>query len=422
MRFLLTVYEPLDSATNVNAPQQIGAGMWLDDSQTSFHVITQLGAGFYTCQVGLPSSETMGAANPEAQRYGQQLGVPAVGWLPQPVSGLRQRAHIVIQAGSFTIFEGRVTTIFPGPGGWPSGFLATGYGVSATNDDVFNNYSPYLTTNGVFLGKVLGQIAPLIVPGPSDLFVDPGVTTQELNFVNMYPSQIISQFSKAGAGGTFWDFMVWENRVASFLPRLAPGVPDYLVPWDSRVQQAQIISDRMADTVKLQYSKINPDSANTTATETQTNSNFVSQNGWSHTEYISGGQLYADAASAYVAALLDLFAKPEFSATIIRNSAPLRDDALMPSSMGVETWSGQMRPPWMVRCGQNLQIDIEPSSQDNIAVAGPHIIQRTEWVSNGQLTITVGTPIQDWVAVLATIGDNLQDVRNKINPNTGGPA
>ena len=420
MRFLLTVYEPLDASSgNQNAPQEL-ARMWLDDTQTSFHVVTQLGEGFSTCQVGLPSSETMGQANPEATRYGQQLGVPSIGWLPRPTSGLRQRAHVVVKAGAFTVFEGRVTTVFPGPGGWPSGFLAAGYGVSATNDNYYTSASTANTTSGVALQTILQAAAPLIVVAPADRFVDPGIALRLADFTNMYPSQVISQIGKMGASGSFYDFSVYEQRVATFKQRITPTVPDYLVPWDARVQQAQLISDRMASQVDMRYEDIT--SPGSMLVESQTNPYFFAQNGWHHTEFIQGGKMTKDAANAYVAALLDLFAAPEFSATIIRNSAPLRDDAPLPISMGVETWSGQVRPPWLVRSGQWLQLSADAATPANVIEAGPHIIQRTEWISHGQLTITVGTAIQYWVHVLATIGNHLQSVRAKLNPNTGGPA
>ena len=419
MRFLLTVSEPLDAQTgNVNAPQQLSQ-TWLDDTQTTFHVITQLGEGFSTCQVGLPSSQSMGAANPEMTRYGQQLGIPEPGWLPVTVSSLRQRAHIVITAGAFTVFEGRVTTIFPGPGGFPSGFLASGYGASATKDDYFTSSSTAATTSGAVVTTALQSAAPLIVAAPTNLFVDPSVAARLVDYTNMYPAQIISQVSKAGASGTLWDFLVYENRTATFQGRVAPVTPDYLIPFDARVQQAQLISDRMASQVTLRYTN---SSSKTSATVTVTNGTFFAENGWHHVEFIQGGTMSVDAATAYASALLDLFAKPQFSATIIRKGQAIRDDALMPTSMGVETWSGQLRPPWLVRAGQWAQLSVDATTQDNVAIAGPHIIHRTEWDSHtGQLTMTIGTTIQDWIQVLATIGEHLTAIRAQLNPNTGGP-
>lgn len=423
MRYLLSVFEPLDTAADPNAPQQIGQGTWLDDTQTSFHVITQLGTGFFTCQVGLPSSESMGMANPELARSGQQLGVPPVGWLPAPVAGLRQRAHIVLRAGASTIFEGRVTTIFPGPGGWPSGFLATGYGASALSDLPFTTSGLAATTTGPFLVRVLRTCAPLILPGNSDQFVDPGVTIVPDSSLNQYPAQIISQFGKAGAGGTFWDFAVWEGRTAWFQPRTAPSVPTYLVPWDNHIQQAQVISDQMSDTVILVYGQATAGGTTVTATETATNPVFFAQNGFRHTALINGGTMSKEAATAYVASLLSLFAHPQFSAQVVYQPPALRDDAPLTTFGAVPLWSGQLRPSWMVRAGEWLQIGAAPTTQENVDLSGPHIIQRTEWSSaSGQLTITVGEAIQDWVQVLTTIGDHVQALRAKVDPNTGGGA
>lgn len=419
MRFSLTVYEPLDAASgNQDAPQEL-TRLWLDDSQTSFHVITQLGAGYYTCQVGLPSSETMGAANPEGRRTGQQLGIPAAGWLPQPVDGLRQRAHIVLQAGSFTVFEGRVTTIFPGPGGFPSGFLATGYGVSAVQDDYFTSSSTTSTTSGVALAAALAQAAPLIRIAPADRFVDPGVTVRLNDYDLQYPSQIIQTISQAGGNGTLYDFLVYERRVATFLPRTAPAVPQYHEPWSDRLQNAQELSDRMASTVALRYQDI---TTSAYAIESQSSDSFFAENGFARTEFIQGGQMTSGQASAYVMALLDLFARPEFSAQLVIPGAPLRDDAPLPSQAGIQRWGGQIVPPWLVRSGEWIQLVEDASTQANVRGAGPHIIQRTEWISNGQTTITIGTAIQDWVQVLKTIGDHVQALRAKIDPNTGGSA
>lgn len=336
---------------------------------------TQLPGGFSDAKIGLTGREH--------QRVYAYLPIP----VDAPLFG-----HVEIQADGTRVYEGRIEER-DRPGGDIRGLSATGYGFAAVSDDYYESDDQTMVTSATALLEVLRAAAPLVRIGAID---DPGVLHALSDFDGMTPGQVIDQLIKEGGeGGIPWDYLVYEQRLLSFLARIPPAQPDYSLPIDETVQLRESVRDSYS-TAKLRFGSGNDEQV----TPELSRSQFTNRHGFERRKLLSGSSPSLAVATQFVETWLTEHSQPEISATVKRDQW-----------RGLEMLGGDLQPQWLVRAGQWLLL----------GDYGPLVIERTSFDGmKGTLSLELGKPLRGPLAErLARIAETDTSVRTRRNPVTG---
>lgn len=370
----LHLYQPLPSSGDAQVVD-------LNPQITSLRVSTKLPGGFNTLQAG----------------WTDVGGGPRM-WLPEPVNA-RLFSHVELRAGFHVLFQGQVM-LRQRPGGFVTGIQAEGYGVSALADDAYESTDTTSRTSGACLLIILGQCAPLIrVPGDALHFVDPGVTGHTLaDFTDMTPADVVNRLVREGGSGNApWDWAVWEDQTAFFLPRMVPDVATYQVPWDAeQVQQWDEDAHQMYGSVFMKYTP--PGGSASYTTTTSTSAFTVNYNRYRRI-LLKGATMPATSAQQFQETYRVKYAQPVVAAKLlVSDDFPLR------------TPGGQAVPTAFARAGEWVQV----------GDADPQIVIQTDYDAfQGTNTLTLGAYPRDWFNALTEAQAVATSVVQQVNPVTG---
>lgn len=336
---------------------QVGEGqtatLGIDSDVTQISWSTDIQGGYNGCTVGL-----------------RDEAAPQFGYLPHPVT-VSALGHMEIRdnGASRVVWAGRITGL-KRVGGEVRGIIGTGYGVSALLDGYYTSTDTTTNiTSGALLKAVLQSAAPVIKPSAAPAFwTDPGVNMHPADVSQTQVSQIVDQISKAGSStpAAIFDFLVYENQVATFLPRIQPTSPQYLIDHDTEITQWDEDYSNAVSNVIARYTP-SGGSATLTAPSTVGATAFVTRYGFSRTALVDVGTCTAAQATAWRDAYASLHTVPEI-AVEVRRVYP----------RGMETPGGGSWPASQVRAGQWVQVG-DPAATGN---PGPMLIIQTTYDAN----------------------------------------
>lgn len=378
MKLTLNLYQPLPNVGALDTADTLV----VDTDVTQLQYTTALPGGFQALSIGLRDRRR-----------------PQFSYLPRDI-GRRGFAHLVLTAGSATVWEGRVMQQRL-IGGEVRGLTAKGYGLTATTDNWYGSSGGSGTTAGTVLLDVLRQAAGLLHVG-SD-FNDSGIAHVPADFDGMAPNQVIDQLSKEGGGGSsnaLMDWAVWENRTASFMPRLATPQPTYVIPWEGppdTVEQDEDY-DPVYGSVSVRYT---PSGGTVTTTAAKVNPDFLGLYGVSRSQLVQGSTLSAAAATQLRDTIATLAAAPALATTITRTRG-----------RGMERPGGAEQAPWLVRAGEWVQIGAEP----------PLIITQTSFDANAKtLRLTAQSAPKRYLNQILQLLSIAAHTLNRTNAISGAP-
>ena len=333
MIYTVTIFQPLQPGQSRGAPTCM---LDLDSDIVSLVFTTANPGGYGSLEVGLRRSYD-----------GAYVG------LPQPVD-IVPFAHIELTAGSRHLFEGRVVGLDKSAGGHASGIVAQGYGICGLTDDYVESYDQTRRSSGVLLREIMGERAPLVRVGVQ--YIDPGVMHAKAEFHGMSPSEVLHQISREGGGATagigghsgiesgVWDWLVYEDRIARFTPRIPPAgtAADpyaYLVPFDGRLAWHEDY-EGLYGQVGVRYSDLDAGGPPVLGTR-YTDPTYQQRYGIQRAEAVNAGQLRPSAAASYGQTRLAGRAVASYAMALIREGGA-----------GLETPGGTDVAPWLVRSGE----------------------------------------------------------------------
>lgn len=338
-----------------------------------------------------PNTLTVGIVEPEQRAgYGESFG-----YLPEPI-GTKPFAHVEVSVGASVVWEGRLLEDEIGPYG-AQGFVADGYGLSATINDVYISTDTTATTTGDIIASILATVAPLLSRGTSDEFTDPGVAHSRADFSEMTLAEALDQvLAEGGSGFVTWDWWLEIGRRLALQPRTAPAEPDYLIPY--RVGET-VIRRNYRDIATSAYVAYTDNSVEfTTAVETRDQT--VIQYRINRRIRITADEMTATGAAQLRSTELERRSEPTVSVSIERGP----DDWLT-------TPSGVAVPHWSVRAGQWVQV----------ADQEPMIIVNVSFDPVQGLTVDLGAPSRtSFATYLANTCAEVNKLSKGINPITGG--
>jgi hypothetical protein len=358
----------------------------IDARETTLNVTTALPLGFGVATVGLPASSPG----------------PRKGMIPEPLAELRGFAHVEIRAGGtgHLLHEGRVVEISRGPWGDPDGFVSHGYGASAFSDHVFrtDDEATEMTSRDIIL-RIMGEVAPMLEPAPSDQFSDPGVIHTLAEFDGMRLSEVVDQLAKEGGmDPVVWDFAVWEGLRLHMTPRVPPETPEYVVvPGDASIGGWRETFLDAFGQVTVRY---DDHDENPREFATNPDLSFEGEFGVWRTTFIEGGVLSDRGARQFARTWAGVHRRSQHRMSI---TAP---------HSGLRRVHGGSTPPHLVRAGQWIRVP----KQDL-----PLIITRTTYDAQAQ---AAAIELGDGVATQSESFRRIEDLTIKqirmINAATGG--
>lgn len=359
------------------------ADMAINPNITAIRLTHTLPAGPNTLEVGIVAPEMRAG-------WGESYG-----FLPEPI-GTKAFAHVEVSIGGTVVWEGRLLEDEIGPYG-AQAFVADGYGLAASNNDVYLSTDPTITTTGDVISSILTAAAPLLSRGTSDEWIDPQVSHARLDFSEMTLAEALDQvLSEGGSGYVTWDWWVTIGRRLVLKPRSSPVEPDYLIPF--RVGETSIRRNYrdICTTAYVSYTEGQVEFQ----TPQETRDATVTAYRINRRVRIAGDELTAAAATQLRSMELERRSGPEVSITIDRGP----DDWLTtPSGIGV--------PHWGVTAGQWVQI----------ADYDPQVIISASYDPQQGLSLDLGAPSRQSFAVyLANTCTEVNKLVKGINPVTGG--
>lgn len=403
--FTIDVYEPLAPPYTTLTPL---SHIDLNPQITSLTVATSNPGGYGDLEVGM-------------QAYMNDQGPEFMG-LPQPID-LVPYAHVVVRAGQHRAFEGRVMGADRNNAGLYSGFYAQGYGLAAIADQYIISSEISKKRSGVIVQEAIRDAAPLLVFNPAT-FVDPGVYHSKSEYTALYPQDIINAIIREGgqifagitttAGGLganaaagAWDWLVYEDRVIQFTPRLPPaGTPadpvDWWLPFDSRVQWHEDYMP-LVGSVQVRYQSLDAAGSAEVITPAAIDPTFERRFKLMRSAMIEGGPMAKAAAETFASTYL---ANMNDIAVSVQVTLAQQQSVQKPPG-------GDLLPPWMVRAGDWLQIGGEP----------PLPVIHTQYDAFSEvLTIECGQPLPRGSHLVRTLSRVANHIVRKTNPVTGGRA
>lgn len=383
MRLTLQVFTPLGSVN----PQQLDSVVF-DTEQTSLEISTDIASGFAVCSVGVPPIG------------GSRFNPP---YLPQRVTELTNRAHVVIKAGSATVFEGQVLKE-KRVRGEPVGFTASGY-ASALKERFFSSADTTPSTSGAALQTIIQSLYPFLRIGNSHQYQDPGVTHSLSEFDGMRASQVADQIGhEGGTDGNVWDVRIWDNQTVHLLPRLKPAVPDFVVPY-------RMIDDETIDyEAYITRNSVTYDNAGTTTT-TSSKVNAADEDTLNRIIdiVIDGGKLTSAAAAQFRDTYHAYYNQALKAVSLTLNMRTPQLGRIV--ERGLPLYLGGERPAWLVRAGEWIQ---PGDDSDWLYITGTDYSNES-----GQLRVTAGTYRgADMPDAYRHLLEVAASVVNRINPNT----
>lgn len=319
------------------------------------------------------------------------------GYIPEPI-GTKAFAHVEVSVGGTVVWEGRLVEDEIGPLGVQA-FVADGYGLAATNADVYRSTSSSVTTTGDILEDILSEAAPLLSKGGSDEWSDPSVSHTRAEFDGMTLAEALDQISaEGGSGYVTWDWWVTIGRRLALLPRSAPSEPDYLIPY--RPGEVTIRRDyrEIATTAFVSYTSQGVEFSTAEETRNQT----VYDYRINRRVRLQADELSATGAAQLRTMELERRSGPETSITVERGPG---DDQWMTTPGGIGI------PHWLVTAGQWVQV----ADQD------PQIIVSASFDPNRGLSLELSAPSrQSFTTYLAATCAEVNKLAKSINPKTGG--
>lgn len=301
--------------------------------------------------------------------------------------------HVEIRAQGALVWEGRAMR-FTRTAGEVRQIVCAGYGPSALTDGILGATSNAAATPYgmlVLTTETIPTFAQSDVDGPTDkTSVTPGA------YNNATPFQVLDGMCQAGITGTttqLWWFC-WEGRHLFISEKKPPAVPDYRLADDERLTVQEDYTGAYS-TVTITYT----DSSNATqeAIPPATNSDFV----WDYGIYRAArkdiGTCTTDYATQFQTVDLALHAAPSYQATVTRTLAE-----------GMDLVPGGIRPPYLVRAGEWVQLGSIPSYQP---------VVRAEYdAEKGTGTFEIGGPSYTIESLLASMRYHLQYQQTRIHP------
>lgn len=349
-------------------------------SDVSFEFTTEIPGGF-------------GGANVGGMIQQDNQLIPA--YLPDPVTELPPFAHVEILAGMDVVWEGQATEPQLDSAGYPVGFQASGYW-SALGDTEFESTD----TTAVTSGEILRDARPTFLHlGTGEQFEPPQVEHAPADFDGMTYGQIWDAIVKEGDGlGNALDLMIWDNRVVWAHRRIPPQVAHYRVDLgDSGLELNEVPWSEAVGRVRTRYEDSVGD---TQETEWFEASAFVGTFGRQREKTLEGGKLTAAQAAGVARVYLAQHSIRRYSGTLT-----------LPDNHGLATLDGGMRPPWLIRAGEWVEV----------ADIGMMVIHSTSYDSaRRSATLQIGEQRRDWQRFLRRMQETTEAVRANINSTTGG--
>lgn len=383
--FYISMYKALPTPVPSCLESLRTDGIALDPRVHTVEWSSALPGGWNGCKIDIRPQFNTEIAHDWASPYAQRS------LLSEP------KGHITITTGQgASCFEGRRTKPTYTHGRL-TGIEGAGYGIVQTSDAAI--YAPptiFTTGQGALHYALLTALPPFNI-GDTHQFQDTGVAHELTEYLGQTPLQVVDMLTKEGGrANVLFDFAVWENRTAYFLPREKPTTPDYQLSWDNSVTHSED-DNQLYSTVVVDYTDIKGGAQQAVATDYA----FIAKYGYDVIKHIAGGIMSKVGANQFAKTWITLHAQPWTQITIKRD--PERG---MPIMAG-----GTERPSYLVRAGEWVQFGDDPNDM--------YIIVRQTYNASG-VSLEVGQPEAGWPQMLDTILATAAHVVRGTNPNTGG--
>ncbi len=300
-------------------------------------------------------------------------------------------------------------------GGELRSFEAVGYGICGLTDAWYTNTSGVAISMLTFLRDVLGNAATLIgLSSDPNEVIDSGVLYTPLTYWGKQPSTIIDALAKHGMGSATvvdnapYDWQVYEGRIATFPPRVAPlrveqcppGTfgPTYHIDFDKDDIDWDPDYSDIASAVLVKYANGTPPVATSV---TSSNRAVFDTYGIIRSVPLEGGTLSDPQAAQLALTYLALHSQPLVSVTIRRHGGK-----------GLRRADGSETPPQNVRAGEWVQVgDQEPV----ILLSTAYNWTSMEWTATG------GWHPAGYWQQLGQFERLLTAFQDNVNPASGAP-
>ena len=385
--FILEVYNPASGTYPTSADRIDWIG--IDPELTKLTLSTAAPGGMDTLDVGTLE------ANPLAPDQIRRRPLLSRG------IKLRNNAHVRLRAGRHIIFEGRLVRREE-PGEDVRAFTAKGYGFTATGDHVIYSKMGNGYTSRAMLIAALSISAPFLRQSPATYLQDPGNPHSLSEFNQQNAAQVVDRITKEGGSGNVqYDFFVWERGYYQLIPRLAPAMADYVIPYDA--ETINWIEDVTKLYGMVQSAYTDPSTSAALILQIAANDpTFVDRTGLSRDTIIQAGKISGSSATSLAFSQLGIDKLPTFSVSIKRSNG-----------QGLILSNGSEQPPWLVRAGQWVRV----------ADYLPLLIVRTTYdASQGTLTIELGNPFYSIAQLVQDLRNTSGHIINVTNVTTGAPS
>jgi hypothetical protein len=186
----------------------------VDTRITSMSMATKLPGGFDRLNVGIMPSGTVDRRSV----------------LTRPIQA-KPLSHVQVYAGQRLVYEGRLSRRVRVGGGGIVGLTAQGYGTWGLTDRFYPNDTDVECLTDNALRDAVAQVDAVKM-----IWCDaPTIRRYYADFGRMTIDQIVNKIISDGSPAGDYDFYIYENRDAFFLPRDVPSFPDYAIPFDNTV-------------------------------------------------------------------------------------------------------------------------------------------------------------------------------------------
>jgi hypothetical protein len=165
--------------------------------------------------------------------------------LPEPVEA-PENAHVQFRLGGSVVYEGVIVRVSPNR----TGFECEGYGLWASRWATVDVGGATPVTSGVIVREALRGV-PWLATGT---ITDPGVYHAWDEVQYQKAGAVIDQMASEGDGNTPWMYRVYEDRLASFTPKVPADVADITLSYDPDMMQVGWEYERL-DAVRILYTE-----------------------------------------------------------------------------------------------------------------------------------------------------------------------
>lgn len=259
-------------------------------------------------------------------------------------------AHVEALAGTDLVYDGFVTERTWGAGGRVVAVRVAGYEASMRSVWLRTDLTSSATA-GEVLRTVLRDLAPWLTPAVAgDQWIDPQITYSNgpRDFARMKLSAIVDQIRQGGdtMGREVW-VMVMPGRQVWLTPRAEPRTPDYVCPFDDRVQSWVDSLDGFATSVTVEHGTAGSGALTATASA----AGLSDDAGIEWGEIVTAGNI----GSAAAVALRDTELAKRMTLAVRGTLAVSRDPRTW-----LTTPAGEPAPYWRPRVGEWVRVGAEP--------------------------------------------------------------